>query len=152
MPDIKTLSTTLKAMRKERGMSLREFSKYLGISHAYLSKLERGSDARTGKEVTPTIDTLEKISEGLNIPIKKFMDMCGYFEFNIGYLEESGAARDAIEIGDFVTEVANRLLSAERVTYAGDELSPEAVELVADSLRIGKNLALKKCGLLKEDV
>ena len=72
------LSALLKRKRSESKMSLREFSEYLGISHAYLDKLEKGVDPRSGKAVTPTIDTLAKIADALHLSAKDFLALCGY--------------------------------------------------------------------------
>ena len=53
---VNNLGQYLQNERNKRNMSLREFSKYLGISHSYLNKLENGVDSRTGKPVSPTIE------------------------------------------------------------------------------------------------
>jgi len=86
--DSNNLSGILKQFRKERKLSLRQFSEQLNISHAYLNKLEKGEDSRTGKPITPTIETLVKIAEGLEIPTRKFLNMCGYFSLNLSANEK----------------------------------------------------------------
>ena len=50
----------LKSLRGKR--SIREVSNKIGISHTYLSTLEKGFDPRTKKERKPTNDVLRKLS------------------------------------------------------------------------------------------
>ena len=52
----------LKVLRQERDWTLSEDSQKTGIAHSTLSKIERG-------EISPTLGTLQKIADGLNIDI-----------------------------------------------------------------------------------
>ena len=61
-----SVGDVLLVMRTALGLSLRGFSQHLGISHAYVSKLEsRNSD--------PTLLKIFSIADGLNIPRLKFI-------------------------------------------------------------------------------
>lgn len=51
--------------RMQQHKSLRECAKDCGISHTHIDSLEKGKDFRTGKRVSPTPETIEKISKGL---------------------------------------------------------------------------------------
>jgi len=56
----------IKEVRKAAGMKQRELAEALGVSVAYISRMERGE--------TPTnLQNLEKISEALNAPIEKLV-------------------------------------------------------------------------------
>ena len=56
----------IKNARKAAGMKQRELAKALGVSVAYISKIERGE--------TPTnLQNLEKISRVLNAPIQELV-------------------------------------------------------------------------------
>ena len=57
--------------RMERGWSLREASARIGISHTYLSAIEKEYDPRTGNPVTPSPDSLLKICNAYNIPYRE---------------------------------------------------------------------------------
>ncbi len=61
-------------------MALRPFAEMCDLSHAYIDKLEKGVDPRTGKPVIPTIDTLQKISQALNCPLEELLKQGGYIE------------------------------------------------------------------------
>ncbi|MCR4401485.1 MAG: helix-turn-helix domain-containing protein [Firmicutes bacterium] len=57
----------LREIRIQRRLSLREAAEKVGISHTYLSALERGRDARTGRPVNPSAKTLMRIANGYGI-------------------------------------------------------------------------------------
>lgn len=68
----------LRELRGDR--SLREMERITGLSHTYLSTLEKGVDPRSGKERKPTPETLKKISETLNVPYEELMKKAGYIK------------------------------------------------------------------------
>lgn len=61
------IAYNLKALRTERNMTLGQLSKISGISKAMLSDIEKGGS-------NPTINTIWKIANGLNVPYTKLMD------------------------------------------------------------------------------
>lgn len=72
------LGNILRELRGKR--SLREIAKISGISHNYLSIVERGIDPRTGTPVNPTPDTLKKLSEAYQYSYEKLMSKAGYIQ------------------------------------------------------------------------
>ena len=54
---------TLFQLRKDRGLSLREAASAIGISHTYLSALEKGRDPRTGNRIVPSQQVLLSICQ-----------------------------------------------------------------------------------------
>lgn len=68
-------------LRELRGnRSLREMERITGLSHTYLSTLEKGVDPRSGKERRPTPDILKKLSETLDVPYIELMEKAGYID------------------------------------------------------------------------
>lgn len=66
-------------MRTLRGkLTLREAGDKIGISHTYLSHLEKGVDPRSGKEISVSVETLKLIADGYNYPFDKLMVAAGY--------------------------------------------------------------------------
>lgn len=51
-------------------MGLRDLAKLTGISHAYLHVLEGGVDPRTQRPVSPTLQSLQKLAAGLDVPLE----------------------------------------------------------------------------------
>lgn len=72
------LGDYLKSKRLEKNLSLRDFAKEIGISHTYLSKLESGVDPRSGKPISPTLDTILQISKTLNVTVEQLLAISGY--------------------------------------------------------------------------
>lgn len=65
----------LKALRGKR--SLREMENLTGVSHTYLSSLEKGFDPRTGKGRKPTPETLKKLARAFGVPHEDIMKRAG---------------------------------------------------------------------------
>lgn len=60
--------------RIARGWSLREASAHIGISHTYLSALEKEYDPRTGNSIEPSPDSLLKICNAYHLPYREFTE------------------------------------------------------------------------------
>lgn len=79
-----TFGDYLKELRGKK--SLREMERITGISHTYLSTLEKGYDPRSGKERKPTPEVIRQISETLDLNYFHLMKVAGYM--NKGDIEE----------------------------------------------------------------
>ena len=69
--DTRLLAERVRTARGE--LSLREFAKRCGVSHTHLDSIEKGVDPRTGKSVTVSVDTLEKLASGIGCSIAYLM-------------------------------------------------------------------------------
>jgi len=66
---------------KEMKISEREISSRCGISHSYINQIIKGVNPRTGKAISPTLSTLEKLAKGLGISIDDLQKIArGYSE------------------------------------------------------------------------
>ena len=63
----KHLAEQLRFFRKQKGLSQEELAEQTGLSNAFISALERAV-------ANPTLDTLERLSAGLQIPISMLLD------------------------------------------------------------------------------
>lgn len=61
------IAVNLRKLRTERNLTLGQLSKLSGISKAMLSDIEKGSS-------NPTINTIWKIANGLNVPYTRLME------------------------------------------------------------------------------
>ncbi|WP_103108815.1 helix-turn-helix domain-containing protein [Brevibacillus reuszeri] len=75
---IKRIGDLLKGLRGDR--SLREIERISGVSHTYLSSLEKGVDPRSGNPITPTPETLNKLSKAYNFSYRQLMKLAGYLD------------------------------------------------------------------------
>jgi len=137
--DIRSLKDLLRTIRTERGLSLREFSELLNISHAYLNKLEKGIDPRTGKKIIPTMDTITKIANGLNVPLEKFLSICGYLgdESNSSNVQDpslDNVNKSSIAVEDLLGDALVALKSYKNVTLNGESLSYDQLNAIIKNL------------------
>jgi len=79
---MKNIGKIIKAKRKEKKLSLRDFALLCDLSHTYIDCLEKGFDPRSGKPVSPTIDTLDKIANGLGISLIELLNLAGFTQDN----------------------------------------------------------------------
>lgn len=123
---MKSYSQVLKEIRNSTGLSLRDFANKCGLSHAYIDKLEKGVDPRTGNTVSPSLDTIRQICNSTGYPLDRFLKETGYiepteanhqshqFEGNVYFriakeAETSGVStRDMQKVLDFLIRSKNR--------------------------------------------
>lgn len=126
-------------LRRLRGnMSLRYVQKSTGISHTYLSTLEKGYDPRTKKERKPTPEVLKKLARFYDLPYHRFLEVAGYIDES--QLEEKRSAEHFEKVkeeiqkmisGDFQktdgwgtpTDLSNVLNQNGNITYRSKNLS-----------------------------
>lgn len=95
------VGATLRLLRVDAGLGLRELARRIGVSSAYLSRVEHGLDA------PPTTDRLGAIARELGIPPTLLVDVAHRVSpFVASYLEEEPAARTLF------LEIARRGLTA----------------------------------------
>lgn len=63
------LGRYLKKRLNELKMSEREISARCGISHSYLNQLIKGINPSTKKNISPTLTTFEKLSNGFGVSV-----------------------------------------------------------------------------------
>ena len=74
---MKTLGQITKEYRKKQKLSLRAFAKEADISFNYLSALERGVHPKTGKDIMPSFETIQKISSAMGRDLIELMHELG---------------------------------------------------------------------------
>lgn len=69
------LGEIIKNYRTEHDLSLRDFAKRCDLSYSYISMLEKGSDYRNNKSLSPTLDAVNKIASGLGISLEDLLKL-----------------------------------------------------------------------------
>lgn len=69
------LGEIIKNYRIKHDLSLRDFSKRCDLSYTYISMLEKGSDYRNNKPLSPTLDAVNKIAFGLNLSLDELLKL-----------------------------------------------------------------------------
>ena len=66
------LGDLIKEYRESHDLSQRQFAMTCGLSNGYISMLEKGKNPKTGRPVTPTLQQLKKLADGMRTTM---MDM-----------------------------------------------------------------------------
>lgn len=67
------LGEIIKKYRNEQNLSQRDFAQKCNLSYTYISALEKNKDYRSGKPISPTLETVKSVAEGMNIPIDELL-------------------------------------------------------------------------------
>ncbi|ADO68941.1 transcriptional regulator [Stigmatella aurantiaca DW4/3-1] len=108
------MGATLRLLRVEAGLSLRDLAKRIGVSSAYLSRVEHGLDA------VPTPARISAIARELDIPPTLLMDVAHRVSpFMASYLEQEP------EAGQLFLEIAQRQLNRQQLSRLRQLLNAE---------------------------
>lgn len=69
------LSYIIKNYRTTHRLTMEEFSKRVGVSKAYISMLEKNKNSTSGKPIKPSLDTLKRIAEAMNLTFDSLLNM-----------------------------------------------------------------------------
>jgi len=105
-------SELITSERKKRGYSLRDAGAVIGISHTYLSAIEKDLDPRTGKKPEPSIDVMFKICKAYDLdisrslPLLQIHDEYGFFIWIAKHIREMKKTnpRRYKELRDIITD------------------------------------------------
>jgi PTS system nitrogen regulatory IIA component len=125
---------TLRLLRVDAGLSLRDLSRRIGVSSAYLSRVEHGLDA------VPTPERLSAIARELDVPPTLLMDAAHRVSpFVTAYLEQEPGARAV------VLDLARRQLTDAQLARVREFLDREfpvpAVRKEAQAVRLAPLLS-----------
>lgn len=139
---MKNLNELLKSKRKEMELSLREAGKLIGISHSYLSTLEKGIDPRTNTPIKPTPETLKLISIAYDISYNELMKLSGYIDDDKKTSsDDKSETKKTIDLGKNLDEIRNSLDKETEILFNGEPMSPEAIESVLEAIEFCKKQA-----------
>jgi transcriptional regulator with XRE-family HTH domain len=121
---VNDLGDFLKELRGE--LSLRDVQEGTGISHTYLSTLEKGYDPRTKKERKPTPKVLQTLARFYRVNYKDLMYLAGYLENDDSLPSEEKAAK--------IREINLKLKELERIQEILSKDRKDPVIKKADSM------------------
>ena len=71
------LSDLLKKYREENKISQREFARRCDLSNSLISIIEMGKNPQTGKEISPDLETYQKLALGMRISMQELFEKLG---------------------------------------------------------------------------
>jgi len=107
-------------------MSLREAAKKSGLSHAYIRDLELEKNRSTNERITPSPDTLKKLSAAYGYPYTQLMIKAGHL------MEQDFTTSTSSKIDIDLTNVYYIEVGNKEITYCNEEMK---VKRNVDSLR-----------------
>lgn len=137
-----TLNEFSEFLRNLRGTkSLREMERLTGLSHTYLSTLEKGFDPRSGKERNPTPEVIKKISQAFpDVDYLEMMMKAGYIsDRSKTVLEGKGGEDYQNFLSQFPKEIYN--LMQEHNSNTAEFNIPTYIEEVIDGNTVRKRLS-----------
>lgn len=69
------LEELLRAFREENNLTMQEFADRCGLSKGYVSMLEKGKHPQSQRRLVPSLETLKKISVGMNLTMDELLPM-----------------------------------------------------------------------------
>lgn len=69
------LGDLIKKYRDVHRISQRDFAKKSGLSYTYISALEKNKDYRTGKPISPTLETVKSVAKGLDVSVDEILKL-----------------------------------------------------------------------------
>ena len=137
------LGDFIKNKRLEKNLSLREAAKLCNLSHSYINNLEKGIDSKTQKPVSPTIDSLEKLANGLALDFNKLITLASNntaFTTTETTKKPELSKRVKKEITEELENFRESLLTADGLMFDGEPASEEDVEKLLDAMQVGMEM------------
>lgn len=140
------LGAWIKKYRKEHTMSMQDMADRCGFSKAYIGQLEKGINPKTGKPISPTIHTMEKIAKGVGMDLDSFLNLLS---------DDQDVTLPAVKKIDLQSELEKLLqqMNADDTTIAmfnGDSpMDEETKELMLASLK--NTLQMSKLAQKRKD-
>jgi len=114
------LGDIIKARREALGLSLREFAEKCNLSHSYIKNLEDG-DPRTGKDIMPTLNSLEKLAPVLGMTVEEMLK-------EIGFIQQSGGGFEPSNLKLIRGDKSYEELCEEVKRKTGEKIAPSVYE------------------------
>lgn len=97
-----TIGEYIKNYCKSTGTTNKHFAEKCGVTKGYISQLINGRNPKTGKPITPTIETYIRIAEATNITIDELFDIID--DVPVALKEHS--KRTLKSIGNYLTSLS----------------------------------------------
>lgn len=139
----------LKLYREQHNLSMQALADLCGFSKAYINVLEKGVNPKTGKPISPTMQTFEKIARGTKTDVDtllKILDGDQPITVNAPTSDDLPdlTQKDEREIMHMMDEMKEKLMQEEGLMFDGQPASPESIQSILDAMQIGMEMAKKR--------
>ena len=136
------LGDLLSKLRGDR--SLREIGEITGLSHTYISDVEKGYRRGSKKPLKPSPDTLKRLASAYNYPYEDLMKIAGYLgtDTTTDYVSDNKSTyyvsqlteKDEHDIGKLLKKFSEDIEHSDALAFDGEPLSEEAKESLIESM------------------
>lgn len=139
----------LKLYREQHNLSMQALADLCGFSKAYINVLEKGVNPKTGKPISPTMQTFEKIARGTKTDVDtllKILDGDQPITVNAPTSDDLPdlTPKDEREITRMMDDMKEKLMQEEGLMFDGHPASPESIQSILDAMQIGMEMAKKR--------
>jgi XRE family transcriptional regulator len=139
----------LKLYREQHNLSMQALADLCGFSKAYINVLEKGVNPKTGKPISPTMQTFEKIARGTKTDVDtllKILDGDQPITVNAPTSDDLPdlTPKDEREIMHLMDDMKEKLMQEEGLMFDGQPASPESIQSILDAMQIGMEMAKKR--------
>ena len=130
----------LKLYREQHNLSMQALADLCGFSKAYINVLEKGVNPKTGKPISPTMQTFEKIARGTKTDVDTLLKILDSDQPITVNAPASGDLPDVSPTGRKIDARTRRqlekVLEEDNITYNGVVLNAEDKEKVRKALEL----------------
>ena len=140
----------LKLYREQHNLSMQALADLCGFSKAYINVLEKGVNPKTGKPISPTMQTFEKIARGTKTDVDtllKILDGDQPITVNAPASDELPALtqRDERQIAKDLEDMLHSLKGSAAMGELEDEEDMELLKAsLSQAMTLSKRIAKKK--------
>lgn len=137
------LGEIVKEFRIRNALTMDEFARRTGLSKGYISMLEKNKNPRTGKPITPSIETYDTIANAMRISIEELMTLAKGTNVALTSLSTKNldfhpslTKKDEKDIQKRLSDILNDMDSQDSIAMynGGEPMDPETREYMKASL------------------
>lgn len=122
------LSDLILKYREENNMSQREFARRADLSNSLISIIEKGYNPQTGKEMSPDLETYQRIARAMGTTVQTLFETLGD-DASVKLIPPRHSD------DDYMYQEAPKTIEAKIVSYGMDQLPQEQRETILRMLR-----------------
>lgn len=128
------LGEWIKEYRKEHGISMQVMADMCGFSKAYVGMLEKGINPTTKRPISPTMQTFQKIADGVGIDVNDLIKLLDNDQPITLTVNNSTSTPDNSSEDDFFDEDI-RMLARKKMQDASPEERERKKKLIHDLIK-----------------
>lgn len=140
------LGEWIKEYRKEHGISMQVMADMCGFSKAYVGMLEKGINPTTKRPISPTMQTFQKIADGVGIDVNELIKVLDSDQPVTVAPYSAPSPDNTVQNKNIDSKDIINTLHQDGVMLDGRPLSPDEAERLLESIQLAIRQAKKTQG------